>query len=151
VAHHLGIEFQHHVAEEDARVAGEILLRAIAETGIGAEGWLHRSTESVGGSIAREGLDGAPLYGETIVFTGALSIPRREAASMAAAVGCAVCESVNRTTTILVVGDQDIGRLAGHDRSSKHRRAENLIERGQEIRILVESDFRRLVQLEGTV
>ena len=68
---------------------------------------------------------------------------------MAAAVGCAVSEAVNRGTTILVVGDQDIGRLAGHDKSSKHRKVEELIQRGQEIRILVESDFRRLVQLEG--
>jgi len=150
VAGYLGIVFRHHVAEEDARVAGEILLRAIAETAVGVEEWLHRSTELVGGSIAREGSEDGPLYGETIVFTGALAIPRREAASMAAAVGCAVSESVNRTTTILVVGDQDIGRLAGHDKSSKHRKAEDLIQRGQEIRILMETDFRRLVQLEGT-
>ena len=149
VARHLGVVFEHHVAEEDARVAGEILLRAIAETGVGIEGWLHRATEPVGGSIAREGSEGGPLYGETMVFTGALSVPRREAAVMAAAVGCAVSEAVNRGTTILVVGDQDIGRLAGHDKSSKHRKVEELIQRGQEIRILVESDFRRLVQLEG--
>ena len=149
VARHFGIIFQHHVAEEDARVAGEILLRAVAETGVGIESWLHRSTEPVGGSIAREGSEDGPLYGETMVFTGALSVPRREAAAMAAAIGCAVSEGVNRGTTILVVGDQDIRRLAGHDKSSKQRKAEQLIQSGQEIRILIESDFRRLVQLEG--
>ncbi len=76
-------------------------------------------------------------------------MPRREAAAMAAAVGCTVSESVSRSTTLLVVGDQDIGRLAGHDKSSKHRKAEDLIQKGHEIRILVERDFRRLVQLEG--
>lgn len=90
VARHLGIVFQHHVAEEDARVAGAILLRAIAETGVGIEGWLRRATEPIGGSIAREGAEDGPLFGETIVFTGALSIPRREAAAMAAVVGCTV-------------------------------------------------------------
>ena len=34
VAERLGVDFQHHDALEDARAAGEILLRAIAETGL---------------------------------------------------------------------------------------------------------------------
>jgi hypothetical protein len=50
-------------------------------------------------------------------------------------------------TTILVVGNQDIRRLAGHRKSSKHRKAEQLISQGQYIRILTESDFEQLVAL----
>jgi DNA polymerase-3 subunit epsilon len=149
VAEFLGLAFQHHVAEEDARVAGEIFLRAVGESCVGIDTWLHQSMEPVGGSIAREGAADGALYGETIVFTGALSVPRREAAVMAAAIGCAVTAGVTGDTTILVVGDQDIRKLAGHAKSSKHRKAEERIEQGQGIRILVESDFRRLVQLEG--
>ncbi len=42
VAEMLGIEFRHHDAEEDARAAGEILLRAIAETGLSVPEWLVR-------------------------------------------------------------------------------------------------------------
>ena len=48
---------------------------------------------------------------------------------------------VTRDTTILVVGDQDIRVLAGHDKSSKHRKAEKLIREGYSIRIIGESDF----------
>lgn len=89
-----------------------------------------------------------PLFGDIIVFTGSLVVPRRQAAEFAAVAGCEVSESVNKTTTLLVVGDQDIRRLDGHEKSSKHRKAEDMIAKGQPIRILKESDFMRLVGLE---
>jgi DNA polymerase-3 subunit epsilon len=66
---------------------------------------------------------------------------------MAACAGCQVTSSVNKTTTLLVVGDQDIKKLAGHEKSSKQRKAEEMIATGQHIRVLGESDFRRLVGL----
>ena len=65
---------------------------------------------------------------------------------MAAEAGCDVASSVTRKTTLLVVGDQDIRRLAGHKKSSKHRKAETLIQKGQPIRILGESDFFSLIK-----
>jgi DNA polymerase-3 subunit epsilon len=46
---------------------------------------------------------------------------------------------------MLVVGDQDVRKLAGHEKSSKHVKAEQLIAKGQSIRILGESDFLRIV------
>jgi DNA polymerase-3 subunit epsilon len=46
---------------------------------------------------------------------------------------------------LLIVGDQDLRKLSGHERSSKHRKAEQLIAKGYPIRILGESDFQRLV------
>jgi DNA polymerase-3 subunit epsilon len=74
-------------------------------------------------------------------------IPRREAADLAASVGCEVDGGVTKRTTLLVVGDQDVQRLAGHEKSSKHRKAEQLVQMGQPIRILRESDFCELVKL----
>ena len=38
----LGIKFQHHDASEDARAAGEIVLRACQHTGLDIDGWLNR-------------------------------------------------------------------------------------------------------------
>jgi len=38
-------------------------------------------------------------------------------------------------------------KLAGHDRSSKHRKAEEHISQGLPIRIIGESDFKELVKL----
>jgi DNA polymerase-3 subunit epsilon len=77
-------------------------------------------------------LDGnpdGPLYGEVLVFTGSLDIPRAQAADIAANLGCRVAENVSKATALLVVGDQDIRALAGQAKSSKHRKAEEQIAR----------------------
>ena len=58
--------------------------------------------------------------------------------------------SVTKHTTMLVIGDQDLRKLAGHDKSSKHMKAEQLIGNGQQIRILGESDFMRIVSRTDT-
>ncbi|WLH83975.1 exonuclease domain-containing protein [Pseudomonas sp. FP2338] len=149
LAANFGISFEHHDAAEDARAAGEILLRAVADTGSTPAEWcslvqlplspLAKLTET---AIDQDGV----LGGNFVVFTGALSIPRREASQMAAAGGCEVGNTVTKQTTLLVVGDQDISRLAGKDKSSKHVKAEELIAKGQKIRILGESDFQALLQ-----
>lgn len=153
VTKHFGIEFQHHNAKEDARAAGEILLRAVAATGLGVEQWLERAAQPiyplVSASIARDANTDGPLFGEKLVFTGALSMPRREAADVASCAGCEVEAGVTKHTTVLVVGDQDIHRLVGHEKSSKHRKAEELMKKGQQIRIIGESDFQRLLGLRA--
>ena len=96
--------------------------------------------------LGRVPVEGLLLSGEVLVFTGALEMRRKEAADLAASVGCRVTTAVSKKTTMLVVGDQDIIKLAGHTKSSKHRKAEALIEKGIPIRILRESDFKRVVQ-----
>ena len=98
-------------------------------------------------SIKRDGDPDGPLAGEVVVFTGALEMLRREAADLAASVGCAVSNSVSKKTTVLVVGDMDVSRLAGQNKSSKHRKAEQLVAAGQSLRIIRESDFKELVAL----
>ena len=65
---------------------------------------------------------------------------------MAAQFGCQVVPSVTESTTILVVGNQDIKKLAGNEKSSKHRKAEMLIGKGYNIRILTENDFMEFVE-----
>lgn len=49
---------------------------------------------------------------------------------------------------MLVVGDQDIKRLNGAEKSNKHRKAEALILAGQSIKILQESDSLQLCDPE---
>jgi DNA polymerase-3 subunit epsilon len=148
IAKFLKIEFKHHDAREDARAAGEILLRAIQDAGLSIEDWLVRVEQPVGSAepgVVRSANPDGPLFGENLVFTGALSIPRSTATNAAALAGCEVASGVTKHTTLLVVGDQDIRTLAGHEKSSKHRRAEDLIAKGQAIRIIGESDFQRLI------
>jgi DNA polymerase-3 subunit epsilon len=50
---------------------------------------------------------------------------------------------------MLVVGIQDNTKLAGYEKSSKHRKAEELIESGINIRILSEKDFVEICNLMG--
>lgn len=148
----IGYEFRHHHALEDAKAAGHVLLVAMEITGLGLSEWLSRVNQPIdpasgssGAAIRRDGNPDGSLYGEVIVFTGALAIPRREAADLAASEGCKVDSGVTQKTTLLVVGDTDVQRLAGHKKSSKHRKAEELIGKGFPIRILRETDFRELV------
>ncbi len=147
----IGYKFNPHDALEDAKAAGNIMLAAMAHTGLDLNGWLARVRQPIDPTleqrIARHGNPDGELYGDVLVFTGALTIPRREAADLAASVGCEVDKGVTKRTSILVVGDQDVQRLAGHEKSSKHRKAEDLIKSGQPIRILRETDFRELVEL----
>jgi len=143
VAHHCGVTFQHHDALEDARVAGLILLKAIEHTGHDLAEWLtlvKRSTGE-GDAIRRVGDGDGALVGEAIVFTGALELPRREAANRAALAGADVHPGITKKTTMLVVGDQDIAKLNGNAKSSKHLKADALIAAGQSIRIIGETDF----------
>lgn len=107
------ISFTHHDAAEDARAAGLLMLRAIADTGYGLEDWLKRVdliSGQVPGRFASDGDPSGALAGETVVFTGKLEIPRGVAAKAATEMGCNVADNVNKRTTILVVGDQDLRR-----------------------------------------
>lgn len=145
----LGIEFEHHDAAEDARAAGMILVRAMTEMGLDLVGWMDRVKRPINpshnGSVARVGNPEGSLYGEVAAFTGALIIPRHEAADLAARAGCETTDGVTKHTTLLVVGDQDIRMLNGQEKSSKHRKAEELIAKGKSIRILTETDFLSMV------
>lgn len=148
----IGYSFKHHDALEDAKAAGQILLAAIQITNLDIEAWLRRVKQPIhllnssgGTALKREGNPEGDLFGEVMVFTGSLSITRGEAADLAASVGCSVGSGVTKKTSILVVGDQDIQRLAGKTKSSKHIKAEDLIQGGQLIRIIKESDFVELI------
>ena len=153
VCERIGYEFKHHDALEDAKASGQVILSAMEATGLDLESWLTRvkqpidpSKSSSRSAIKREGSREGELYGEVIVFTGALEIVRSEAADLAASIGCSVASGVTKKTSLLVVGDQDISRLAGKEKSSKHLKAEKLISKGQKIRIIKESDFKELVR-----
>ena len=103
VANDLGISFNHHDALEDAGAAAEIVLHACAASELDIDGWLQRVDRPIyPPPERREGNAEGPLFGETIVFTGALGIPRREAADLAANAGCSVAPSVTKNVTMLV-------------------------------------------------
>ena len=151
IASDLGIQYRPHDALEDARAAAEVVLHACTASGLGIEEWLTRTGRPIfptaltqqqrEASVRRAGEPEGALYGEVVVFTGTLEITRREAADLAAAEGCRVADNVTQQTTMVVVGIQDRARLRGYEKSRKHRRAEELIQQGLDLRILSEPDF----------
>ena len=89
---------------------------------------------------------GHPLFGQTVVFTGELSMARPEAKVRSAELGARPESRVTARTTVLVVGDGFVasdlrsGRLTG-----KARRVLELHERGQAIEVLSEGEFLQMV------
>jgi DNA polymerase-3 subunit epsilon len=144
----LDLRFKHHDAAEDARAAAEIIL--LAENKLKTDFANINSQSSTGKktyqkSPSMDGDQKGPLYGHIACFTGSLELSRTEASSLAAGAGITVRTGVSKKTTLLIVGEQDLTVLGGHSKSSKHRRAEELISEGLEIRIIGENDFKKLI------
>jgi len=112
----LGYQFVQHDALEDAKAAAHVLLAAIEKTGMDLPQWLKRVERRIGFpdhsyNISQDGNPEGAFYGEILVFTGTLQISRRMATDMAVKIGCTVVDGVNKKTTLLVVGDQDVQKL----------------------------------------
>lgn len=91
-----------------------------------------------------------PLYGKSIVFTGELSISRRDAMQMAVDAGAILRSSVSRRTNYLVVGEQTSSLVGDDGMSGKERQAYALNSEGAaKIEILQEEDFFALVKKDG--
>lgn len=149
----LRLDFHHHDAGEDARAAAMVVLLAETRLGMPFDALIassgrtrnhghyihHLSTPDPAGS----------LFGAIVVFTGSLTLSRKDAADLAAQHGMKVGGNVTKATTHLVVGDQDLTVLAGHRTSSKHRKAEEMRAAGHPIQILGQKDFLKLISDHG--
>lgn len=82
-----------------------------------------------------------PLYGKVCVFTGALSITRKDAMQAVANIGGICADSVTKKTNYLILGNNDYCMSIRDGKSSKQKRAEELILKGQDLQILSESVF----------
>jgi len=146
----LNFEFRHHDALQDARAALHIFIEASNAAGLDVSEWIKRVRQPVdlerAGNLqdvfATEGNPNGPLWGEVVVFTGALSMRREDAARAAQDAGCKVDPRVTKKgTTMLVFGDQYILQLAeGKNKHTKHRNAEKW-----GIRVVRESDFMAMI------
>ena len=89
------------------------MLRAVADSGVSIVDWISRVeapiAEGAGERVVRSGDPAGPLAGTIVAFTGQLGMTRADAADVAAAAGMKVEATVTRRTSLLVVGDQDLG------------------------------------------
>lgn len=83
-----------------------------------------------------------PLYGKYIVFTGKLeAFTREDAAQIVVNYGGALQSSITKKTNFLIMGDNSDCKFIKDGKSSKQKKAEELIASGQDLKILSEDEF----------
>ncbi|GAA1730425.1 exonuclease domain-containing protein [Brachybacterium phenoliresistens] len=164
-------EFDHHDAGADALQAARVAIALAARVGAGSLADLasrasvharpQRATGGSGRAHATEVGETEPrdldslssaslLEGETIVFTGTLSLSTRaEATALVERFGATTQTSVTKKTTILVTGDFTPQSLRpGATMSSKLIKALALAEKGQRLELLTEDDLHARLDLD---
>lgn len=87
-----------------------------------------------------------PFYNKQIVFTGALStMTRSDAARQVKAYGGFLQGTVTQQTDFVILGDKRRGI------STKQRKAEQLINLGKDIQVLIEDDFLWLISMSKEI
>lgn len=162
-------EFQHHDALEDAKACGYVLLKLFEEADTeNFETLLKLANLSIGNhspssyhpsrtkSVYRPGVEitttktefdeDHPFYNQVLVFTGTLqSMVRNEAAQKVVDIGARYGNGVTKSTTFLVIGDQDLQKFGEGFKSSKMKKAEILKVQGQDIEIVGEQEFLKML------
>ncbi len=175
VCQHLGIDMQlHHDAGSDAEAAARITMllaeRANAEslddlaaslfvrvgklTAFDWAGCVGRNAGPWGRSAPPDANPDAdpdhPLFGAEVVFTGGLSIVRREAWALVAAVGGAPAAGVTKDTRFLVIGDGFAGKTPEEFHTGKAVKAAKYRAKGIPIEVLTEGDLWQILADERT-
>lgn len=169
IADYLGIEFLHHNAEEDAVACAKVLIKASKELGIKSHLELAEICKLKIGRLYPGGYDPSRkisckvkanqvvanketfdqnhlLYGKKVVFTGKLqSMPRKDAMQQVVDIGGICVDSINKTVNYLVIGENDMNKLKGKDRSSKMLKVEKLVSEGYDIEVIGESEFLKIL------
>ena len=173
LANDLGISLNHHDPVSDAEAAAHLLLLAteargapdpdsliascghrlgVVHTDLSYDRYSTRPAPTVGsrprpadlgplGDIASAG----PLRDKKIVFTGTMSLVRREAEAAAERAGATVTGGVSRSTDYLVVGLTNLAAVGQDGLSGKARQAAELAANGSGIEIIDEATFRKLL------
>lgn len=174
VCNHLAINFNHHVAEDDAIACAKVLLSAVKENNATTFKDLTTSIKMKSGRLFSDGYTPCSVklpktnshvtklkdlkpttsvfdeehnfYNKKLVFTGTLiSMSRSEAAQKVVNMGGFVGDSITKDTDFLVMGIQDYTKLADGKESSKTKKAKRLINEGKDIQIIDEEDFLKML------
>lgn len=152
-----GIKFAHHNALEDAKTAGIIFCMLLSDTNTKPSDWTfngHTETsisnrgnwKNYQPRIKKTASSDGPLSNHIFTFTGNLTMPRPEAAKLATDAGAGITTAPTRKTTHVVVGEQDLNIVGEDGKSGKQKKAEELIAKGVNLRIIGETEFIRIIQ-----
>lgn len=161
---------KHHRAEGDAIGCAQIFLKALDKLGINDPYELEKVLALRKGRFSSEGhfpqrqkdvyhyryknilkdivFDESKInpdsyfYGKSVCFTGVFSFgARKDLLQAIADIGGIPTDSVTKKTNILVVGQQDFRVVGDSGMSSKQKKAIDLIDKGQDLEIMSETDF----------
>ncbi len=151
----IGYEFQHHNALEDAKAAGEVVLAASRRLGVESLAALAQACDHTPVLTRppewQRGLwpeHDQRLRGQVVVFASDVEPARRERMIESIRLhGAEVLGKLSKRVTLLVVSDQALRTNRASARSSQHRRAEQWIRDGHQIRIVAETTL--ALELKG--
>ena len=162
MANHFGIEFKHHDATEDAVACAKIVLEIAKISECSSLDDLvkklaihygeltqgkHRSSQLIKKDYLTDEERTVTVFSDILfdtsfVFTGTLnSMKRKEAWDLIEGNGGHWSKGITMKTDYLVLGLQDFKRFADGKRSSKHKKALDMIQNGHRIEIISEEDF----------
>lgn len=173
----MGIEFpHHHRAEGDAIGCAKVFIKSIELSGVNDLEELQSKYEFKCGYFANNCFEGqhstrrwavssksnndyvgdpakvdvnSYFYGKSVCFTGACQWASRDKLLQTIAdIGGFPQKGVNKSTEILVVGQQDYRRVGDDGMSSKQEKAMKLKDGGQDIEIMPESQFLSMLGVE---
>ncbi len=156
---------RHHRAAYDSHACAEVLLHAMRLKKASTIEELSAITDTSLRSIQEYGHDistnsrreipegdpslnkpGHAFYRKNIVFSGTLeSMSRAQAWQRVADIGARIAERIDESTEILVLGQNDAKNNANGGITGKHKHALRLIQAGQPIQLMPESEFLRLL------
>ena len=131
---HIGYQFQHHHALEDAKAGGEVVLAAMRERGAASFEELRAALELRQRCIAAPANAHRPLHGQVIVFAGRCSERKGALRQRVVELGGAHWPYVTKRTTLVVIGKVGGGSAQLH--KAKRYQADGL-----PLQIISEYDF----------
>lgn len=175
LAEYVGHKFEHHHAGEDATACAKILIHISENYGIKDLLSLHINGGLNIGSVYDRGYEPCTslikhknndtkkealslslnenteyFLDKTVVFTGPLdSMRRNEAFKIVMKLGGIIGTSVTKKTDVLITGIKGREYLDDMYKSTKLKKAESLINNGQNIDILTEEEFLSIATKEG--
>ena len=180
VCKHLGIDgLSHHNAESDAVACANVMIEICKSQNIDSLDKLEQVIEFSKGEIYPNSYrpfrcyikksttskslfdivpetndfdEEHPFYKKRVVFTGALSkLSRNDAKQIVVNIGGLIKpDTLSSKTNYLVVGTYDYNQYGEGFKSTKMKKAEELISQGKELEIISEIDFFKMVHSETT-
>lgn len=171
ICNYYNLELDHHRALSDAIACAEIAIKIFKERNIIKFDQISESFNLNIGKLFKGGYSGSrtkhigykvnelefnkenfkpnnPFYNQTVIFTGTLTMVRKEAQIMVLEVGGKCGNGVTTDTNYLVVGAQDYQKYGEGFRSRKMKKAEKYLANKQQIELLTEEQFLEMINEE---